>query len=312
MNWTELTYDLGYVVVAFLAVYLSGWLIYDKLATARHSLAKALFEERNLAAGLEISAFLFVEILIAVSALSGPEVRTMDLTGTMVTDYFRDLEAVAVTIIFSNLTFFLFRFIASWTIKTVFRGKIDPQGDAVSFNNEIFQQKNFGAALFSLSYLLIMYFMILQEDFLGDPTSLMQGYLNMAGVLVLGLAVYFIHDFFFMDRGHSTLQELFLDNNPAVGLSLTGFMFTVLFLQNRLMEQFGPQEHFFGAGSETYVYLLLVLAFILIFRKCFTVLVSILTKRNFQAEFLEEDNPVAGLMDLSFIASSGLLLGVLL
>jgi len=299
-------------MVAFVSVYISGWLIYDKLATAKYSLAEALFEERNLAAGLEIAGFLFIEILIAVSALSGPEVTRMNPAGTMIVDYFRDLESVVITIVFSNITFFLFRYLASKVVKKVFEGKIDQQGDTVAFNNEIFQQKNLGAALFSLSYLLIMYFMILQENFLGTPTHLIEGYLNMVGVLVLGLAVYFIHDFFFMDRGHGTLQELFLDNNPAVGLSLAGFMFTILFLQNRIMEQLEPGEHIFAAGTETYAYLLLLLAFILIFRKLFTVSVSYLTGRSFQAEFLEKDNPVAGLMDLSFIASSGLLLGVLL
>jgi hypothetical protein len=312
MDWGNLIYDMGYVVTAILTVYLSGWLIYDKLATSEYSLSKALFEDRNFAAGLEVAGFLFVEILIAVSAMSGDEVVKMNDAGIMVTDYYRDLEAVAVTILFCNLTFFLFRWVASQVLRWRFRGKLDAHGEEVRFNNEIFGQKNLGASLFSISYLLVMYFMILQEDFLGTQLYQVESYFNMLSVFLTGLVVYFLHNLVFLDRGHTTLEELFIDNNSGVGLSLVGFMFTVLFLQSRLITQFGQGEHFFNSSSDTYTYFVLLLVFIVLFRKVFTVALGIFTGRSFQKDFLVEDNPVAGLLDFAFVSSTGMLLGIIL
>ena len=60
--WFDLLHGMGYVLVAFASVYFSGWLIYDKLATRGYCLSKALFEDRNMAAGLEISAFFPIRI----------------------------------------------------------------------------------------------------------------------------------------------------------------------------------------------------------------------------------------------------------
>ena len=40
--WLDLLEGMGYIVVAFLAIYFSGWLIYDKIATRGYNLSKAL------------------------------------------------------------------------------------------------------------------------------------------------------------------------------------------------------------------------------------------------------------------------------
>jgi len=312
MNWETLLYDMGYVVTAIASVYLTGWLMYDRVATSGHSLSKALFEDRNFAAGFEVVGFLVIEVLIAVSAMSGEEITAINDAGVMVVDYARDLEAVAVTILFCNLTFFIFRWLASQVLRFRFRGKLDAHGEEVRFNNEIFGQKNLGASLFSLSFLLIMYFMIIQEDFLGTQLYQVESYFNMLGVFLTGMIVYFLHNLLFLDRGHTTLDELFIDNNAGVGMSLVGFMFTVLFLQSRLIDQFTQGEHFFNSSSDTYVYLVLMLAFILIFRKAFTITIGLWTGRSYQKDFLVDDNPVVGLLDFGFVASAGMLLGVIL
>ena len=155
---------------SFPSVYFSGWLIYDKLATRGHCLSKALFEDRNMAAGLEIGAF-STGVLIAVSAMSGDSITKMAENGEMVVHYSRDLEAIALTIVFSNIFFFTLRYLAALFISWIFQGKLDNHGEVVSYNNEIFGQHNLGASLFSISYMLAIYFMIFQADFLGT-----QGY----------------------------------------------------------------------------------------------------------------------------------------
>jgi hypothetical protein len=312
MNWTELLYSLGYVAVAFVTIYISGWLIYDKIATRGYSLSEAIFKQRNLAAGLEISAFLFVQVLIAVNALSGASVTKMLDSGAMVVDYSRDLEASAVTILFSNLTFFVFRWIASSVIRRLYKGKIDNQGDAVDFNNEIFKQQNMGAAFFSISYLLIMYFMIFQEDFLGMAGYLRESYFNMGAVFITGLIVYWLHKVLFLQSGHTTLDELFLDNNSGVGMSLCGFMFAVLYLQREILESFGSGEHFFKTSEDTYFWFVISLVCVVVLRFVFTKILGWSTGTGFQKQFVEDDNPVMGLLDMTYLISSTLLLGAVL
>ena len=99
----------------------SGWLIYDKLATRGHCLSKALFEDRNMAAGLEIGAFFLLEFLIAVSAMSGDSITKMAENGEMVVHYSRDLEAIALTIVFSNIFFFTLRYLAAFSYLGYFK-----------------------------------------------------------------------------------------------------------------------------------------------------------------------------------------------
>ncbi|MCJ8344538.1 hypothetical protein MJH12_03285 [bacterium] len=312
MDWNILLYDFGYVAVAFVCVYLTGWIIYDKIATRKYSLSHAIFEEQNMAAGLEIACFFTMEILIAVSAMSGEESLMKTGEGELVFNYVRDLEAVGVTILFSNLVFFSFRYIASKWIQSRFEGEIDQQGDEVQFNNEIFVQHNLAASFFSVSFMLIMYFMILQEDFLGIQLYKVEAYINMSAVFGLGMINYVLYSLFFMKKGHTTLQELFIDNNSGVGMSLVGFMFGTLYLQSKLISQFEQGEHFFATAPDTYYYLAFMTAFIILTRKIFTVLIEIGAKRNFKKDFLDTDNPVLGLLDMTFMVGVAYLLGTML
>lgn len=310
--WLDLISGMGYVFVAFLAVYLSGWLIYDKLATRRFSLAKALFEDRNMAAGVEISAFFLLELLIAVAAMSGESVTKMAENGEMVVHYSRDLEAVGLTIVVSNLLFFTMRYLGSLVIAWLFRGKLDNHGEAVDFNNEIFGQHNLGASLFSASFMIAIYYMIFQADFLGTRSYQIEGLMNMLVVLLTSILVYFLHNIFFMTRQHNILDELFIDNNAGAGLSLLGFMFTILYLQSKISLHFVQHEHFLNSESSTYIYLLLLFVFLLSFRRFFIFLMDCFSRRNFNHDFLEEDNPVTGLLDMTFMISTGLMLAVIL
>ncbi|PCJ18049.1 MAG: hypothetical protein COB02_12030 [Candidatus Cloacimonadota bacterium] len=95
-------------------------------------------------------------------------------------------------------------------------------------------------------------------------------------------------------------------------MSLVGFMFGVLYLQSRLISQFEQGEHFFKTGVDTYYYLIIMIVFILIARKCFTVFIEVFAKRNFKKDFLDTDNPVVGLLDMTFMVGVAYLLGTML
>ncbi|PCJ18050.1 MAG: hypothetical protein COB02_12035 [Candidatus Cloacimonadota bacterium] len=191
MDWNVLFYDFGYVAVAFACIYFTGWLVYDKVATRGYDVAHSIFEEQNMSAGFEIACFFTMEIMIAVSAMSGEGALQKTAEGEIVFNYALDLEAVGVTILFSNLVFFTFRYLASKWIASKFEGQIDQQGDEVKFNNEIFVQHNLAASFFSVSFMLIMYFMILQEDFLGIHLYKIESYYNMGSVFGMGAISYF-------------------------------------------------------------------------------------------------------------------------
>ena len=310
--WFDLLHGMGYVLVAFASVYFSGWLIYDKLATRDYCLSKALFEDRNMAAGLEISAFFLLEFLIAVSAMSGDSITKMAENGEMVVHYSRDLEAIALTIVFSNVFFFTLRYVGSLLIAWIFQGKLDNHGEVVSYNNEIFGQHNLGASLFSMSYMLAIYFMIFQADFLGTQGYQVQGAVNMLVVSLTALLAYFLYNLLFMTRQHRFMDELFVDNNSGVGMSLVGFMFAVLHLQSQLSLHFVQEEHFLNSEASTYIYLILIFVFLIGLRKVFITILNILTNRNFNQDFLEHDNPVVGLLDMTFMVSAGLMLAVII
>ena len=310
--WLDLLHGMGYVLVAFASVYFSGWLIYDKLATKGHCLSKALFEDRNIAAGLEIAAFFLLEFLIAVSAMSGSSITKMAENGEMVIHYSRDLEAIALTIVLSNLLFFTLRYIGSLFVSWIFQGKLDNHGEVVTYNNEIFGQHNLGASLFSMSYMIAIYYMIFQADFLGTQGYQLQGAVNMLVVALTALLAYFLYNLFFMTRPHKVMDELFIDNNAGVGMSLVGFMFAVMHLQSQLSLHFVQEEHFLNSEASTYIYLVLIFVFLLGLRRVFITILNILTNRNFNQDFLEHDNPVVGLLDMTFMASAGLMLAVII
>lgn len=310
--WLDLLHGMGYVLVAFASVYFSGWLIYDKLATKGHCLSKALFEDRNIAAGLEIATFFLLEFLIAVSAMSGDSITKMAENGEMVVHYSRDLEAIALTIIFSNFFFFTLRYMGSLLISWLFKGKLDNHGEIVNYNNEIFGQHNLGASLFSMSYMLAIYYMIFQADFLGTQGYQVQGAVNMLVVSLTALLAYFLYNLFFMTRQHNVMDELFIDNNAGVGMSLVGFMFAVLHLQSKLSLHFVQEEHFLNSETSTYIYLIIIFVFLIGLRKIFITILNLLTNRNFNQDFLEHDNPVVGLLDMIFMVSAGLMLAVII
>ena len=115
-----------------------------------------------------------------------------------------------------------------------------------------------------------------------------------------------------MTRQHRVMDELFIDNNAGVGMSLVGFMFAVLHLQSKLSLHFVQEEHFLNSETSTYIYLIIIFVFLIGLRRIFITILNTLTNRNFNQDFLEHDNPVVGLLDMIFMVSAGLMLAVII
>lgn len=303
INWDIILYDLSYVAVAFLAIYFTGWVLYVRYAASGYSVFTEVFEKRNMAAGFEIAAFLALEFLIAVSALKGEAVGG---------DWVRDLEAVFLTILMSNLVFFGFRGMISLFVEWHFRGKTDQQGDFVTFNNEIFKQQNLAATFFSISFMILMYFMIEKEDFLSLHGSHVTSGLNMLGVFLSGVILYSVFNLWMIPKGHGLLQELFLDNNVAPAMSLCGFLFGNLYVQSRIIATLEDGWHVFNVGWILPAYFLAVLVLLLFIRMVFARCVGIMAGSSYSDQFVKADNPVIGMFDLVLFISCGHMLGTII
>ncbi|MBW7877232.1 MAG: hypothetical protein H3C47_14725 [Candidatus Cloacimonetes bacterium] len=303
IHFDVIAYDLSYVAVAFFAIYLTGWLIYTRYAASGHSVVTEIFEKRNMAAGLEIAAFLALEFLLAVNALNGEAVAV---------SYLRDLEAVFVTILISNLCFFSLRGMVSMYIRSHFVNQKDSHGEEVRFNNEIFGQQNLAATFFSISFMILMYFVIQKEDFLSLEGSSTAGLMNMLGTFVSGALLMWVYSLVFMPKGHTVLNELFLDNNPAVGMSLCGFLFANLFVQSKIVLMLEDGAHIFNSGWVLGAYFLSILGFLIAVRFLFGFLMGRVAKGCYHEQFVKADNPVIGMLDMVLMISCGHMLGVII
>ena len=298
-----LIHNLGYVAVACVSIWLSGWLVYDRLMSRGYSLAKELFEKRNLAAAIEVGAFVAVQFLLAANALSGENTAAT---------YLKDLEAVALTILISNLLFFLFRSLAAVFVKRRFTGQLDSHGEAVEYNNEIFGQQNLASALFSVSFMILTWAMIRQEDFLNMNEYRVEAWFNMAGVFLFGVFLFLYYRTVFIPKGHGLLRELFIDNNPAIGLSLCGFLLANFDVQALLIEKFTEGEHLFRTSWHVWADFALVLVFLTLARQIFAWLMGKFSGRSYFQEFVVEDNVVTGFLDLILFVSMARLLVLLM
>ncbi len=298
-----IAYDLSYVAVAFFAIYFTGWVIYTRYAASGYSVVTEIFEKRNMAAGLEVAAFLALEFLLAVNALRGE---------AMAVSYIRDLEAVFVTILLSNICFFSLRGLISLYIKSHFKGQKDSHGEEVRYNNEIFVQQNLAATFFSISFMILMYFVIQKEDFLALEGSSQAGVMNMLGTFISGVVLLWVYSMVFMPKGHTVLNELFLDNNPAVGMSLCGFLFANLFVQSKIILMLEDGAHMFNSGWVIAAYFVSILLFLMAVRFIFGFLMGRVAKGCYHEQFVKADNPVIGMLDMVLLISCGHMLGVII
>lgn len=198
--------------VIILVSFILGWLLYDKVITRGLSLRDSLFEKDNVAAWVEfIGAFIYPTLFLAAKAIEGSASENIWLDLLICTGY-----VVGYILIFTVL-----RLLSGMVVRLL--GTEDESGK-VRLNNEIYQQRNLSAALFSVALSTI--FVNLVRFFDVDPEYLVVSALKVSTVLILTLAAFILY-IIILGRRTTLFKEIFIDNNIAAGAAFLGFIFAV-------------------------------------------------------------------------------------
>lgn len=207
--------DLSFSFVVLTVGFILGWIIYNNIILRDVSLKEALFTKDNLAVWIEfIGAFVFPVLYLAGHGLKG----------SVSDNVFVDLAVCLGYTIFYVAILTLLRLLSKYCVNVI-NGK-DKHGK-ICLNKEICEQKNIGAALFSVSLSVIFVSIIKYIDFIDiinglGLTILIEALLFLVFMLV-ALAAYSL----ILRRKTTLFKELFIDNNPAAGIGLLGFVFAV-------------------------------------------------------------------------------------
>ena len=145
----DLGKELPFLLLAIIGVMAIGFPIADKVMTRGSSLAKALFEDDNPAAGLEIGGILLALLFVSYSAISGEALGS----------FTEDVTTTGLAIILSIVAISIGREVLGVIVKAFNGGK--------DLNDEIFNQRNYAAAAVSLAITMAVVNGITEEDTLG-------------------------------------------------------------------------------------------------------------------------------------------------
>jgi hypothetical protein len=213
----NLLFSISIALVSFVL----GWLLYSGYVLKKIDLKHALFEKDNVAAWIEfIGAFIFPTLYLSAQAVQGSASDKISLDLIICIGY-----AVLFILIFTVLRLLSGALVNSMSPPDV-NGKI-------KLNNEIYNEKNIAAALFSVSLSIIFVIIIAILD-ISSFDNFITSILKMSVVLIFTLLA-IIGYCMILRHKTSLFKEIFLDNNPAAGFSFAGFVFGVGLLLNNLV-----------------------------------------------------------------------------
>lgn len=204
--------SLVFNVSAIFIGFILGWVMYSKIVLRKINLKDALFEKDNLAAWIEfLGAFIFPALYLTAKQIEGAADDNI----------FIDLAICIAYEVGFLVVFTLLRLSSNVIIRQI--SPPDAEGK-INLNNEIYQQKNKAAALFSIA-LSIMFVSILR--FLDVmPENITNSLLTVSAIVLYTLLAILV--FSIIIRKKTTLfKEIFVDNNVAAGMVFAGFLFAV-------------------------------------------------------------------------------------
>lgn len=294
---------LEWFIIEFFAVYagvgvitlLLWWTIYALVLSRGWSLRSALFGRRpNPAVALDlIGGFLAAGFLI-YSIISLAPMASFRL----------QIPAVAISIFVTLVLLALLRFLIAGGLRLWFGMKRDAQGDVISFNNELFRQRNIATSIFSSVLYMILVTGLARLDLWDMEGARTEGLYNMLGTWLMGALVVVIHSFLYLEYGtrNHILHECFHDNNPAAATSLLGLAAGMLMLNHHLLALFVPEAHMFNT-LHLWMFLGFVLLLVLVIRGLLQIILWLAIGVNLRHELVIHDNVAWGLVDGGLIFS---------
>ncbi len=266
--------DLSFSFVILTVGFVLGWIIYNNIVLYDVSLKEALFTRDNLAVWVEfIGAFVFPVLYLAGHGLKG----------SVSDNIFVDLAVCLGYTIFYIAILTILRLLSKYMVNLI--NARDNHGK-ICLNKEICEQKNIGAALFSVSLSVIFVNVIKNIDFIDIINGLgVEILIKILVVLVFMLAALVCYSFV-LRRKTTLFKELFIDNNAAAGVGLLGFVFAVQTIISGIMSSYKMDFELLTVSVVIAVSLIIFGILSVLFKLIFTGIVKV----DIWSEIYEQDN----------------------
>jgi len=266
--------DFSFSFVILTIGFILGWIIYNNIVLRDVSLKEALFTRDNLAVWVEfIGAFVFPVLYLAGQGIKG----------SVSENIFVDLSVCLGYTIFYIAILTMLRLCTKFIVNLI--DASDNHGK-ICLNKEICEQKNIGAALFSVSVSVIFVNIIKLIDFIDIINGLgMEILIKILLFLIFMLAALVCYCFV-LRRRTTLFKELFIDNNPAAGIGLLGFVFAIQTIIAGVMSYYGMDFELLTVLIVLSVSLINFGILSVLFKKIFTYIVKV----DIWNEIYEQDN----------------------
>ncbi|HEY5583422.1 MAG TPA: DUF350 domain-containing protein [Ruminiclostridium sp.] len=266
--------DISFSFVILTVGFILGWIVYNNIVLNDVSLKDALFTKDNLAVWIEfIGAFVFPVLYLAAHGIKG----------SVSDNIFVDLAVCIFYTVFYIAILTLLRLMSKFIVNLI--NTKDGHGK-ICLNKEICEQKNVGAALFSVSLSVIFVSVIKYIDFIdimnGLGSSILIKILLFLVFMLLAVAGYS----FVLRRKTTLFKELFIDNNAAAGVGFLGFVFAVQTIIAGIMSVYSMDFDLLMVSSVIGVSLVIFCILSLLFKLIFTKIVKV----DIWNEVYEQDN----------------------
>lgn len=304
VNWNIIQWFSIYAAIGIF-VLIVWWGVYDAVLSKGYNLKEAVFGPKpNPAVALDLLGGILAMGIMLYSIVALAERSSFRL----------NIQAVVVNILVLLVLLAVLRLFVAAFLRVWFRESRDAQGDIITFNNELFKQRNIATGLFSTVTYIILVSGLVEWDLFNQGDKGLATVWNMVGVWVLGFALVMIHSFFYLEYGtkNHILHEAFHDNNPAAPFSLLGLVAGILPLNHQFISSNvflissekipGPGDHMFNSPG-LWLSLGVVVLFVLVARGILQIVVLAALKINLRQELVVRDNLAWGLLDGGLIFS---------
>lgn len=271
--------DLSFSFVILTVGFILGWIIYNNLVLRDVSLKDALFNKDNFAAWIEfIGAFVFPVLYLSSHAIKGAASDNILVDLAVCTGY----------TVFYVVILTLLRLLSKSIVSLI--NAEDGHGK-VCLNKEICEQKNIGAALFSVTLSVIFVSFIKYIDFIdiieGAGASILIKVLLFIVFVLIAMVCYSM----VLRRKTTLFKEIFIDNNAAAGIGLLGFVFAVQTIITGIIDAYTTDFEIITVALVIAVCLVIYGILSVLFKKIFTAIVKV----DVWNEIYEQNNVGAAL-----------------
>lgn len=266
--------DLSFSFVILSVGFILGWIIYNNIVLRDVCLKDALFTRDNLAVWIEfIGAFVFPVLYLASHGIKGSASDNILV----------DLAVCLGYTVFYIAILTILRLCSKFFVNLI---NASDKNGRICLNKEICEQKNIGAALFSVSLSVIFINIVKLIDFIDIINGLGLEILMKVMVFLVFMLLALVCYSFVLRRKTTLFKELFIDNNAAAGIGLLGFVFAIQTIITGVMSFYSMDFDLLTVSFVIAVSLVIFGILSVLFKLIFTRIVKV----DIWNEIYEQDN----------------------